>query len=119
MAVTTGQFDLATWEPLFKGIASRKKKRALIRYLAKPNYCNLVIYTAFQQGGMTTVIIDEEHTDLTFMLWGKTPELLDPDATIELNRSYYFYIEPTILKVLMQYSNYYEKHFKKNYKPQS
>lgn len=111
-------FDMASWEPIFKGVASNRRKKALIRYLSKSNYCNTVIYDAFQKGGMTAVPIIEGQYDLAFMLWGKTPELLNPDAEIELNQSYFFCIEPSILKVLIQYSKYYEKQYKKNNKPQ-
>jgi hypothetical protein len=50
---------------------------------------------------MTAVPILEGQYDLAFMLWGKTPELLNPDAEIELNQYYFFCIEPSILKVLI------------------
>ena len=116
--ISDSLLDFSSWEPIFKGVASNRRKKALIRYLSQANYCNTVIYDAFKKGGMTAVPILEGQYDLAFMLWGKTPELLNPDAEIELNQYYFFCIEPSILKVLIQYSKYYERQYHKYNKPQ-
>ena len=34
-------------EKAIKGLLTRKQKRALIRYLTKPNRCNMIIYAAY------------------------------------------------------------------------
>jgi hypothetical protein len=53
--------------------------------------------------------------DPTFMIWGKTPDL-DPADNFSQDSRYTFIIEPSVLKILFYYNNYYEKRFRKTMK---
>lgn len=108
-------------ERVIKGLLTRRQKRALIRYFTKYNRCNLIIYAAYQNGGMLREAFFKHSDDTAFMIWGKVPDL--DIRTFDANAAYQFIIEPSILKLLIYYNDYYEKCYYKNiiqkYKSQS
>lgn len=101
-------------EKAVKGLLTRRQKRALVRYLSKPNRCSDIIYAAYQRGGLIRTSFFQNSDDTAFMLWGK---VLDLDLeNFDQNASYQFSIEPTVLKILFYYNRYYEKQYHKNLK---